>query len=229
MSRILSSVVLAVAVSVPAAAFAQDIDVSEPVVSRGGQGWSLYSGQTVGAGSDVLSAQVGWPALSVGFLHGATRNIDLGVKFTPLQYGYESRVRQVELGMKLQLVARLGLIQQSRFNLGLEFAPGPGIYYDTPGPSHDTLVGLALPLRLAAGVPVGSAIMLNFGMDMPMFVRFGYLGGLYLPFLFGGGAEYFIDRKMSVSFNLKMGPSIFTPTGNAEFAMDALIGLGYKL
>lgn len=227
MTRIVGKVVFAWVLAFPAVAAAQNIEAEPPVISRG-QGWSLYSGQTVGSGSNVLAAQVGWPGIPLTYLYGAADTFDIGVRLTPLNYGFEGRIRETRIGMKLQAVARLGLVEKSRFNLGLEFAPGPFIYYENRF-YRRALAGLSLPLRLAAGIPVGGAIMLNFGMDVPMFVTFGPGGALYLPFLFGGGAEYFINRNLAASFNLKMGPSIYAPTGRAEFAMEALVGIAYKL
>ena len=206
---------------------AQQSAASQPVQSRSGQGWSLHSGQTVGAGNNVIGAQVGWPGLSATFLHGATREFDIGVRFTPLNYGFESRVDQTWLGIKLQGVARLQLIDRSKFNLGVEFAPGPLFYFPS---DRRSLTGMSLPLKVSAGVRVGGAILLNFGMDMPMFVVFGRgsYSGFYVPLLFGGGAEYFIDRNLSVNLNMKFGPSIHTRSGNADFAMDVLLGVGYR-
>jgi hypothetical protein len=209
------------------AASAQDISASDPVISRGGQGWSLHSGQTVGAGATVGGAQIGWPGLSATLLHGATSEFDVGVRLTPLNYGFEGRVQDTHVGIKLQGVARLQFLERDRFNLGAEFAPGPLFYFPR---AARTVIGLALPLRVAAGLRVGSAILLNFGMDMPMFVVFGggARSGFYLPILFGGGAEYFIDRKLSVNFNMKFGPSIHTRFNETAFAMDVLVGVGYR-
>ncbi len=209
------------------AASAQTIQSSEPVVSRGGQGWSLHSGQTVGAGNTVVGGQVGWPGISATLLHGVTREFDIGARLTPLQYGFEGRVREQFLGIKLQGVARLQFVDNGKFNFGAEFAPGPMFYFPR---FESTRIGLSLPLSLKAGLRVGSAILLNFGMDMPMFVIFGggHRAGFYLPILFGGGAEYFIDRNLSVNFNMKFGPSIHTGRGDADFAMDVLVGVGYR-
>ena len=50
----------------------------------------------------------------------------------------------------------------------------------------------------------------------------------FLPILFGGGFEYFIDSKLALNFNLHMGPAIDTPTGLAYFDLDALFGLAMR-
>jgi hypothetical protein len=200
------------------------ISASDPVITRGGQGWSLYSGLTVGSGSNVVAGQLGFPGLWLTYLHGATDQLDFGARLTAINYGFESRTSDIVPGMKLQLVARVGLVNQDRFNLGFEFAPGPLVYFR----SFDTEWGLTLPLKLQMGLGVGSAMMLNFGIDFPLFVIFTGDSALYLPILFGGGIEYFIDQRLALSFNLRMGPSIGTGDGTTAFAMDALIGVAYK-
>jgi hypothetical protein len=201
------------------------ISASNPVITRGGQGWSLYSGQTVGAGSNVVAGQLGWPGLWLTYLHGTTDQLDFGARLTAINYGFESRLGDdLAPGMKLQLVARLGLVNQGRFNLGLEFAPGPLVYFRR----FVTQWGLAFPLKLQMGVGVGSAMIVNFGLDVPMFVTFNDSPSLYLPLLFGGGVEYFLDQRLALSFNLRMGPSIRARDTTTVFAMDALIGVAYR-
>jgi hypothetical protein len=174
--------------------------------------------------------QVGWPGISLGLLHGATSKFDIGGKLS-FNYGREGIVTSVVPGLKLQAWVRLMLLQSSRVNVGLSFAPGPFFYFYENG----TDVGLSLPIALTVGIPVGSAVMLNVGMDIPFYVIFGTGGGPVFPILFGGGLEYFIDRNLSVNFNVRMGPSIFPNDTyiryrgrQARFTMEALFGVAYK-
>jgi hypothetical protein len=206
------------------AALAQEEDVS---YGRG-QGWSLLAGDTVGAGRNAFSAQLGWPGISLGFLHGATSRFDIGGKLT-FNYGQEGLVEIIEPGLKLQGWARLMLARTSQASLALVFQPGPFFYFD----DGDTDVGLALPVSFVAGIPVGSAIMLNLGLDVPFHVYFGTGGGPVFPILVGGGLEYFINRDMEVNFNVRMGPSIFPDSGprgrnEAYFTLEALMGVGWR-
>jgi hypothetical protein len=193
-----------------------------------GQGWSVLSGQTVGSGN-VLTGQVGWPGISLGLLHGATNRFDIGGKLS-FNYGREGIVTSVVPGLKLQAWMRLMLLQSSGVNVGLSFAPGPFFYFYDNG----TDVGLSLPIALTVGIPVGSALMLNVGMDIPFYVIFGAGGGPVFPILFGGGLEYFVDRNLAVTFNVRMGPSIFPYDefryrGRARFTMEAMFGIAYHL
>jgi hypothetical protein len=194
-----------------------------------GQGWSVLAAQTVGSGNTVLHGQAGWPGLSFGVLHGATNRFDLGGRFT-FNYGEEGIVRRVVPGLKLQAWMRLMLLDTQRVGLALSFAPGPLFYFR----QYDTRVGLTLPVNLTLGIPVGSALMLNAGLDFPFYVTFGTGGGPVFPILMGGGLEYFISRNLAATFNVRMGPSIFPDDDfrrrqPALFTMDALFGISYRL
>ena len=209
---------------VSTAALAQD---DEGSYGRG-QGWSLLAGDTMGTGQNALLAQIGWPGISLGVLHGATPRFDLGGKFT-FNYGQEGIVELVRPGLKLQGWARLMLVRTPEATLSLVFQPGPLFYFHDGG----TDVGLALPLSLVGGIPVGSALMLNVALEVPFHVYFGRGGGPVFPLLVGGGLEYFIDRSLEVNFNVRMGPTIFPNTdfrGRSEafFTLEALMGVGRR-
>ncbi|MGA9522775.1 MAG: hypothetical protein WBV82_15010 [Myxococcaceae bacterium] len=217
-----SKLVGLLAILISGAASAQDVEVSAPTVTRG-QAWSVYSGYTLGAGNTVLAGQVGWPGISATVLHGVTSNFDIGGRFG-FNYGLEGMVRQVVPGLRLQGVARINLLDQQRLGLALEFAPGPIFYFRRAF----TQVGMTLPIKLSLGIPVGSAIMINAGMDMPMFVLFGTGSYFGIPLLFGGGIEYFVSRDLAATFNVKMGPTFRTNERSAEFALEALLGIAYR-
>ncbi len=201
----------------------------EEGVSYGrGQGWSVLAGDTVGTNGTVFSGQIGWPGITLGLLHGATPRFDIGGKFT-FNYGQEGQVEIVEPGIKLQAWMRLMLARTSKVSLAVTFQPGPLFYFH----EGSTEVGLALPVALVVGVPVGSALMLNAGIDIPFHVYFGIGGGPVFPLLAGGGLEYFIDRNLAINFNVRMGPSIVPDAGrrgrgDARFTLEALFGLALK-
>jgi hypothetical protein len=193
-----------------------------------GQGWSTLSGRTVGAGNNVLMGQVGWPGISASLLHGGSNTFDIGGRFA-FNYGVQRMVEIVDPGISLAMLTRLNLLDTGRFNLGMTFEPG--LFFDFDERLSSTPVGMDLPIGLQLGIPVGSALMLHGGIDLPFFVTFGNGGGLWVPVLFGGGLEYFIDRNLAVSFKMRMGPS-FTPYDrgdNALFALESLIGISYRL
>ena len=223
MKRSVPSWVLMGVLLVSGAAMAQEEGAA---YSGRGQGWSVLSGQTMGQGGTALVGQVGWPGVSLGLLHGGTSRFDIGGKLT-FNYGREGIVTSVVPGLKLQAWVRLMLLQSARFNLGLTFAPGPFFYFN----ESDTDVGLSLPIALTVGIPVGSALMLNVGLDIPFYVIFGTGGGAVVPVLLGGGLEYFLDRNLAVNFNVRMGPSVgpyLGGRGSARFTLEALLGIAYK-
>jgi opacity protein-like surface antigen len=211
------------AVLITGAASAQDVEVTKPTITRG-QAWSVYSGYTLGQGNTVLAGQLGWPGISATLLHGVTGEFDVGGRFG-FNYGLEGMVREVVPGIRLQGVARINLVDQQRLGLALEFAPGPIFYFRR----SVTQVGMALPVKLSVGIPVGSAIMINAGMDVPMFVLFGTGSYFGIPLLFGGGVEYFVNQNLAATFNVKMGPTFRTNNRSAEFALEALFGVAYRL
>lgn len=223
MKRFLPGFILCSVLAAPAAL------AQEEGVSYGrGQGWSVLAADTLGDNNTAFSAQLGWPGLTLGVLHGGTPKFDIGGKFT-FNYGQEGLVEIVEPGFKLQAWARLLLARTSKVSLALTFQPGPLFYFH----DGDTDVGLALPVALVAGIPVGSALMINVGLDIPFHVYFGTGGGPVLPLLVGGGLEYFLDRSLAVNFNVRMGPSIFPDSGRrgrseAYFTLESLFGVAYR-
>jgi hypothetical protein len=184
----------------------------------------------MGAGNAAVAGQVGVPGISATLLEGIADQLDLGAR-VGFNYFFEDMVgsnvpregTSTVPGLRLQGVARINLIDQARLGLGLEFAPGPIFYFRPAG----TRYGLAIPVDLRAGIPVGSAILVNAGIDVNMFADFTdhYFA---VPLLFGGGAEYFIDRDLAATFNLKMGPVLRSNGFDTEFGLEALVGIAYK-
>ncbi|MBU8900680.1 hypothetical protein KRR26_34235 [Corallococcus sp. M34] len=218
MKRLVPGFLLACLLSLPGTALAQR-----------GQGWSILGADSLGTGNTVFSGQVGWPGLTLGLLHGGSSNVDVGGKFT-FNWGREGAVDFVDPGVKLQLWLRVMLAKTNKVSLALTFQPGPIIYFEDfyrrYGGGAD--FGMALPVSLTAGFPVGSALMLNAGIDIPFHVYFGEDIGAVVPILFGGGVEYFLNSQMNVNFSLKMGPSVYTRLDNSYFTMEALAGIAYR-
>ncbi len=168
---------------------------------------SVLSGKTLGNGM-VFHGQMGWPGISATLLSSAGPKLDIGGKFS-FNYGYEGITDiSTSPGTKIQGVLRLNLLERGKFNLGLRFSPGLFFYFRS-----QTVVGMTLPVDLLAGLQLTPQLMLNFGVDLPMFAAFGTYGGFVVPFLIGGGLEYAIDRSLGLTFNLRTGPSAPVGTG----------------
>jgi hypothetical protein len=202
---------------------------ASPQPSRGGQGWSTLSGQSVGNNATALTAQVGFPGLTLSFLRGMSSNLDFGGRFT-FNYGYERLLTAIYPGVKGELLGRLQLLGLPRVNLGLQIGAGAFGYF---APGGAAVVGFSFPLALQVGIPIGSALVVSTGIDVPMYVTFGTIGGLTIPLLFGAGVEYFIDKSFVATFNTRMGPSInnsgFRYGSRAELALEAQVGIAYRL
>nr|WP_242588365.1 hypothetical protein [Corallococcus macrosporus] len=188
-----------------------------------GQGWSLLAADTVGSGRNMFSAQIGFPGLSLGLLHGGSDNVDIGGKFS-FNWGREGLVDASDAGIKLQGWLRVMIAQTDKVSLGITFQPGPFVYF----PRGNTLFGMALPVAFVVGIPVGSALMVNAGIDVPFNVYIGEGIGPVIPILFGGGLEYFVNNNLNVNFNLRLGPSIVPRFDDSYFTMEALAGVAYR-
>ena len=215
MKRLLPGVLLACFLALPTSALAQR-----------GQGWSVLAADTMGRGNTAFSAQIGWPGLTLGVIHGGSERFDIGGKFS-FNYGREGWVRYTDPGIKLQAWMRLLIAQTSQVSLAFTFQAGPFFYFDD---GDDTDVGLALPVGFVVGIPAGSAVMVNLGLDIPFHVYFGEGIGPVFPILVGGGLEYFIDRSLAATFNVRLGPSIIPDRrgDGSEFTLEALFGIAYR-
>jgi len=195
--------------------------------TAGGHDWSVITGRTVGTHVDVLQVQAGWPGISATWFHGMTPKLDLGGIFT-FNYGFEGDVNApVRPGLKLQGLLRANLVDSGKFNLGINFAPGPLVYFFR----NTTLGGMAIPIGLAFGIRATNELNVGLAFELPMFVVFPssqYDGQLVLPVLFGGGIEYFFEHNVALTFQLKMGPMIFTRDSSSDFDFQALMGLAFR-
>jgi hypothetical protein len=215
--RFVPGFLLACLLAVPGTALAQR-----------GQGWSVLGADSMGAGNTAFTGQIGWPGLTLGLLHGGSSNVDVGGKFS-FNWGREGLVDAVDPGLKLQLWLRIMLAKTNNVSLAVTFQPGPFVYFIDRGRfDDDTAFGMAIPVGLVVGIPVGSALMVNAGIDIPFHVYFGEGIGPVIPILFGGGLEYFVSNQLDVNFNLRMGPSIFPRFDDSAFTMEALAGVAYR-
>jgi len=188
--------------------------------------FGAFGGDVLPPGSSLLHAQFGWPGISATFLHGASPRASLGGRFT-FNYGLEGRVGGIDLGIKLQGLIRLGLIDNGRVNLGIDLAPGLALYF--PGGGAFTEVGLALPVAFVLGIPLGDELALHAALEVPMLAVFTGYQTFYVPIYLGGGLEYSLDKNLFLTLALQMGPMIDGRQGRPFFGMEALFGLAFRL
>jgi hypothetical protein len=231
MRNMKGAVLIALALSLGASAQAasrarsDDVESSEPVVRGGGaRNWSMLDGRTVGGG-DAFHLELGWPGLTVSYLHGMADRLDLGLRLS-LNYGYEGYPRLSGIpGVKLQGALRVGLFDAGKLGLALSFQPGI-LYYSFRG--GGSTVGFTLPVALGLNVALSDALNVGASLDVPLWITFGPFSTATVPVLFGVGLEYFLDRGLALTFRMKMGPAINSAAG-AELMFSSHIGIAVKL
>jgi hypothetical protein len=185
----------------------------------------------VGDGVTVVHGEAGWPGLGVTLLHGLAPNIDIGGRFT-FDYSYEGMVNNVFTGTKLQAVLRFKLLDLNVVKVGMSIEPGVLVYFPD---SATTIAGLALPINFVMGFPITSNLLINVGLDFPLWVTFAGYSSFNTTIAFGGGFEYFINSNLEFTFDLRLGAVIEgtafpANSADAQFAIPrAFIGLAYKL
>ncbi|MEW5737894.1 MAG: hypothetical protein AB1938_03150 [Myxococcota bacterium] len=189
-----------------------------------GQSWSVVGPKTISSGANAIEGAVGWPGLSVSYLHGLAARFNLGARFS-FNYGVEGIVRyQVTPGIKLQVLTKFSLLESGRVSLGVTFEPGPLFHFY----STSTLVGFALPVGFRLGVAASSAVQLAILFDLPFWISFGAAASFNVPILTGVGVEFFLQSNLLLFLRLRMGPTIFARGGPAEFTLESAVGVGWR-
>ena len=187
---------------------------------RRSQGHSLLAGQTVGKGKRAVHAELGWPGIGGTFLYGFTNALDVGAKFG-FQYGVEGLVPSLDAGLKLQGVVRYRLWEEGHHNLAVRVSPGFSYY----GRENSVLT---VPVELAFGHWLSSALLLHGALEVPFLARFGATNTLAWPVVAGVGAEYFLKQSWVVTFRSRMGP-VLQSGSPASFWLETQVGVGILL
>src|SRR5262249_4283433 len=74
------------------------------IIPVGDTAWSATAGRTVGFGNSVLQAEVGWPGVSLTYLHGAAERTDYGARVN-LNYGFMNTTNNLN-GVDFQVPVR---------------------------------------------------------------------------------------------------------------------------
>jgi hypothetical protein len=157
-----------------------------------------------------------------------SRAFDLGGKFT-FNYGTETTFSTL-VGVNLQGLLRIGLLNSGIFSLALEAEPGLGFFFAGGG-------GLIifLPFALEAGVhPVpGLAVLL--GLELRPQIGIGFSGGslFSMPILLvNPGVEYAVTPDVLLTVRTGFGPGVLALSGGGSgvgFSFRALVGAAIKL
>lgn len=197
-----------------------------PAVAQGSKArLSAFGGEPLPQGASIFHGQFGWPGLWLTFLHGASSRLSLGGRFS-FDYGFESQLGNIDLGVKFQALVRLGLVDTGKVSIGLDLAPGLLLHF---GQAGLVTFGLPIPVAVVMGIPVNDAFSLHVAMEVPMLATLTGQVGVYVPLLFGGGLEYALDRNLQITLALRMGPFIDAPRGRANFGLNALFGIAFRI
>lgn len=188
-----------------------------------GQAWSAIGARTLTPGSNALEGQVGYPAVSIGFLRGVVPGLNVGGRVA-FVYGVEGVLREWGPGFKAQALLKYRFFDADRVSLGVVFEPGLFVHGSYLQGSR---VGLALPIGFRLGIAASSALTVAVHIDFPMWVEFGPFGGFNFPILSGGGAEYFITSQLAVFAKVRIGPTLRT-LRPAEVTFDAALGVAWR-
>jgi len=184
--------------------------------------WTVDSGKTVGAGSNVFAGAVGFPGLDLRLFHGLDATTDVNARIG-INYAFEGITQgtrfefTAQVGIRKELLTLGGnMILAGTFDPGILIAASPGQF------------GIKLPFGLQLGIPLSNVLTANASFEIPMFFTLGDFNAFYVPLLFGGGVEYLINPNLAITGKLKVGPTFITNGGGTQFTLYVLIGAAYK-
>jgi len=183
---------------------------------------SIIGGETVDAGQDVFSSEIGWPSLSLGYTHGLTPYTDAGVRFD-LLYSIEGTT-QDRFGLGLRVPLRAIAIRGSFASLLVHFDPGVAVY-----PKTEARWSALLPIGGAIGFQLADDFRMALGMDLPISFVVTPSASFDIGTQFGVGFEYLADPHLLVGLNTRFGPLFSTSGSGSEFSFLTQLLLAYRM
>ncbi len=165
-----------------------------PHPNDGPAGWGLHTGDTAGDGRNLIFLEAGWPDVSVGFLHGVARHLDIGFRASVV-YGVDF-TRTVSPGFELRVPFRLGIVQARYFSLMAHADPGIKIDYLNPVAFY----GPEFPFGFEAGFHPTEKITVGLGAEAPFSVRTSPDRTYFTPLLGGLSFEAHFTPHFGVSY-----------------------------
>lgn len=204
---------------------AQTLDTNTgTVISAADTNWSATAGKTVGMNNAVIQAEAGWPGIGLTYMKGYNDLTDYGFH-VGLNYGFEGTTTSAT-GLNLAVPLRRNIMPGDRLNVAVHVDPGVTIYSN----NGSALVGVGGPIGVVAGYNLDPRLTVDAGVDMPILLSFANPTGLLFGPLFGGGAEYLVDKNLSVSAKVRVGPEFaLATTSGSQVAFQTLVGVAYNL
>jgi hypothetical protein len=211
---------------------------------------AVHTADVLRPGENMLYGEVGWPDFTMGFQHGMSQSVDIGVALSII-YGPEYRTVGTQVGLGIRVPIRITPVRTQSVSFQIHF--DPGIKFDSfgggggqvcvetilgpqcanSGPGTPVDFGFWFYFGLDVGIHLTREATLTLGMEAPFYMGvtggYGVHGGI--PLLFGPGFEYDINEHIGVGMNLKFGPSILAYDGGNDVAFGMIVQpfFGYKL
>jgi hypothetical protein len=182
------------------------------------------TGETVSPERDAVSFQMGWPGLTVGYLHGVSGNADVGFKVS-LLYAAEN-TNNSTFGAGADLPLRLVVNRNQRVLVELHIEPGVRLYTKNSVSNFFT----RFPVGGVLGIQATPELRIAASADLTMAINWSHTQYFEIGPLFGFGAEYTVDRSLLLGANVKFGPQFYSYTNApTDFAFTAEIVVGYRM
>jgi opacity protein-like surface antigen len=204
--------ILAAAVLAAAAAHAQE------AIPR----WSLIGAETVGDGQHAISAEIGWPGVSLGWTHGVTAYTDVGLRFDLLYAIDDTTHTRFGLGARVPL--RAVAVRGDLASLFVHMDPGFSAY-----PSDPSRWGIRLPVGGAVGFQVTPQSRFALSMEIPITFVVQPGASIDIGTQFGASYEWFTDRHVLVGFDSRFGPVFHSAGGGSDVGFVARLVVAYRM
>jgi hypothetical protein len=187
--------------------------------------WSATQARTVGAGRSVVTGEAGWPGIAAQYLYGLDANTDIGARVA-FNYGFVNTTI-VLAGVDLQIPARKFLTTSGAFDIEAHVSPGLTFY----GNHGEPIFGIGGPVGLLAAYHVDPRLTVDVAGEVPILLSFSNPTGVFFGPLVGAGAEYQLERNLSLTAKVRVGPEFAVGSGSSgsRFAFQTIAGVAYAL
>ncbi|HKA88491.1 MAG TPA: hypothetical protein VKE22_12550 [Haliangiales bacterium] len=214
--------------------------------------WSYAAADTVGDGQSVIGGELGWPDVTLGFLYGVSKNVDVGAKLE-LAYGLEGTT-SIHFGFGLRVPIRVNFVKKDKLSVLAHFDPGVKIYTGTldkdfnqaTGSYFDKMFfGITFPVGLAVAFSPTREWSIGLGVDVNLGLGVAGVGALSFGIspMAGPEIEYRIDDQIVIGLNTRFGAGIAITSDTqypeigryipgdtiTKFAFKTQLVLGYKM
>jgi hypothetical protein len=183
--------------------------------------WSLVGGETVGDGRDAISAEIGWPGVTLGWTHGLTAYTDAGLRFDVLYTFNDTTHTRFGLGARVPL--RAVAVRGDFASLFVHLDPGFAVY-----PSDPSSWGFRLPFGGSIGLQVAPRSRVAIGMELPLIFVIQPTASIDIGTQFGVAYEYLSDRHVLVGVDTRFGPIFHSAGGSSDFGLLVQLVVGYR-